>query len=159
LRKHVNSNHCNIFRFFEKQVNYRLKENERQPSKKRPNISSNSISSFFATKEPFKKDEVQQKQFFKDLGLLIIKNHLPLQFVENSWLKRFSMHLCPNFDFLSIKFFSYELLLQLMEKTRQLYVLLALEKCHYATTSFDLWMSKDGHDIFALVINLLGVDW
>ncbi len=46
-----------------------------------------------------------------------------------------------------------------MEKTRQLYVLLALAKCHSAITSFDLWMSKDGHDIFALMINFLGVDW
>jgi hypothetical protein len=54
----------------------------------------------------------------KDLIILIGKNHIPLQFVENSWLK----------------------------------------KCHYATTSFDLWMSKVGHDIFALVINFLGDD-
>ncbi len=46
-----------------------------------------------------------------------------------------------------------------MEKTKQLYVLLASTKCHYAIASFDLWMSKGGHDIFALVINFLGVDW
>jgi hypothetical protein len=79
--------------------------------------------------------------------------------VENSWLKRFSVHLCPNFIFLSINFFSYELLFGLVEKTRQLYVLLALAKCHLATISFDLWMSKDAHDIFASMINFLGVDW
>jgi hypothetical protein len=36
-----------------------------------------------------------------------------------------------------------------MEKTKQLYVLLTLAKCH-STTSFDLWMSKDGHDIFCI---------
>jgi hypothetical protein len=46
LTKHVNSNHFNVLRKFE-EVNYLLKEKERQPSKKRPNISSNSISSFF----------------------------------------------------------------------------------------------------------------
>jgi hypothetical protein len=34
-------------------------------------------------KEPFKKDDVQQKEFLQDLGLLIVKNNLPLQFVEN----------------------------------------------------------------------------
>jgi hypothetical protein len=39
-----------------------------------------------------------------------------------------------------------------MEKIKQLYVLLALIKCHYATTSFDMWMSKVGHDISTLVI-------
>jgi hypothetical protein len=136
-----------------------LKEDERQPSKKKPNISSNSICSFFATKEPFKKDEVQQKHFLEDLGFLIVKNHLPLQFVENSWLKRFNMHLCPNFVFISIKQFSYELLLGLVEKIKYIYVLLTLAKYHFATTSFNLWMSKDGHDIFALVINFVGVDW
>jgi hypothetical protein len=69
LRKHINSYHCNIFKFFEKEVNCPLKEDERQPFEKRPNISSNSISSFFATKEPFKKNEVQQKQFLENLGL------------------------------------------------------------------------------------------
>jgi hypothetical protein len=40
-----------------------------------------------------------------------------------------------------------------------LYVLLALAECHSTTTSFDLWMSIGGHDIFALVIKFLGVDW
>jgi hypothetical protein len=40
-----------------------------------------------------------------------------------------------------------------MEKTKQLYVLPTLVNCHYATISFDLCMSKVGHDIFALVIN------
>jgi hypothetical protein len=46
-----------------------------------------------------------------------------------------------------------------MEKTRQLYVSLASTECHYVIASFDLWMSKGGHDIFALVINFLRVDW
>jgi hypothetical protein len=38
-----------------------------------------------------------------------------------------------------------------MEKTKQLYVLLDLIKCHSTTSSFDLCMSKGGCDIFALV--------
>ncbi len=46
-----------------------------------------------------------------------------------------------------------------MEKPKQLYVLLASIKCHFAIASFDLWMSKGGHDIFVLVINFVGVDW
>jgi hypothetical protein len=66
-------------------------------------LSSNSIFSFFAAKKPFKKDDVQQKQFLKDLIILIVKSHLPLQFVESSWLKRFSMHLCPRIVFPSKK--------------------------------------------------------
>jgi hypothetical protein len=49
-------------------------------------------------------------------------------------------------------------LLELEEKTKQLYVLPCLAKCFFAT-SFDLWMSKETYDIFALVINFLGIDW
>jgi hypothetical protein len=41
----------------------------------------------------------------EDLALLIIKNHLPTQFVENAWLKRFEMHLCPRLLFPSRKQF------------------------------------------------------
>jgi hypothetical protein len=39
-----------------------------------------------------------------------------------------------------------------MEKTKQLHVLPALVECHSTIASFNLWMSKVGHDIFALVI-------
>jgi hypothetical protein len=46
----------------------------------------------------------------------------------------------------------------LMEKTKQLYVLSTLVECHFPTTSFDLWMLKSGHDIFALVIKFLRID-
>jgi len=46
-----------------------------------------------------------------------------------------------------------------VENKKQLYVLLALAECHSTTTSFDLWMSIGGHDIFALVIKFLGADW
>ncbi len=76
-----------------------------------------------------------------------------MHLVESQWLKRFSLHLCP-----SKKQFSREILLELVEKTKQLYVLLALIDCYYVTTSFDLWMSKGAYDIFALVIRFLGFD-
>jgi len=46
-----------------------------------------------------------------------------------------------------------------VEKTKQIYVLPKLTYYIYATTSFDLWMSKGAHDIFVLVMNLLGFDW
>jgi hypothetical protein len=94
----------------------------------------------------------------KDLILLIVKNHLPLQFVQSNWFKIFNMHLCPKIVFLSRKQLSNELLPKLVEKTKRLYVLPALIKCHFTIASFDLCMSKIGHDIFALVINFLGDD-
>jgi len=39
-------------------MNNPLKEDERQPSKNRPNMSTSSISKYFAIKEPFKKDDL-----------------------------------------------------------------------------------------------------
>jgi hypothetical protein len=91
---------------------------------------------------------VQKKQNLEDLNLLVVKNHLPLQFVENNWLKKYNMHLCPRIDFPSKKQFYHELLAILVEKTKQLYVLPALVKCDSTIASFDLWMSKVRHDFF-----------
>jgi hypothetical protein len=51
------------------------------------------ISNFFITKDPSKKDNVQQKDFLQDLGLLIVKNDLPMQFVENIWMKCLTLRL------------------------------------------------------------------
>jgi hypothetical protein len=51
-------------------MNSLLRKDERQLSKKRPSISSSSISNFFVAKRPFKKQHVQQKQNLENLGLL-----------------------------------------------------------------------------------------
>jgi len=58
LRKHVNVDHSNVLKKIEREVNFLLREEEKQPSKKRSNISFNSISSFFFAREPFKKEDV-----------------------------------------------------------------------------------------------------
>jgi hypothetical protein len=102
---------------------------------------------------------VQQKQFLQDLALLVVKNHLPIQFVENIWLKCLVMHLRPKIVFPSIKLFSQEVLVDLMEKTKKEYVLYKLKQCYFAIASFDLWMSKGAHDVFALVICFLNEEW
>jgi len=101
LKKHVNLDHSNVLNFSKEEMNCPLKEEEKQPSKKKPNISSNSILFIFA-REPFKKKEVLQNVFLENLGLLIVKNHIPFQFVESNWLKKFNMHLCPKIVFPSI---------------------------------------------------------
>jgi hypothetical protein len=46
-------------------------------------------------------------------------------------------------------------LVDLVEKTKEKYVLAKLKQCYSTTTSFDLWMSKCAHDVFALVISFL----
>jgi hypothetical protein len=51
------------------------------------------------------------------------------------------------------------MVLKLGEKTKQLYVLPNLVECNSIIMSFDLWMSKGVHNIFALVIKFLGANW
>jgi hypothetical protein len=46
-----------------------------------------------------------------------------------------------------------------VEETKQIYVLPKFTNCISTTTSFDLWMPKGVHDIFAFVINFLGSNW
>jgi hypothetical protein len=53
LKKHVNPNHFNVLNFFEEEVNCTLKEEEKQPSKRIPNIPFKSICSFFVCKKTF----------------------------------------------------------------------------------------------------------
>jgi hypothetical protein len=81
---------------------------------------------------------VSQKEFLEDLGLLIVNNNLPIQFVENMWFKCLILHLCPKLNFLSRRQFSQDILLRLVEKTNELYVVHALAKCHSTTASLDV---------------------
>jgi hypothetical protein len=50
---------------------------------------------FFNIKNSLKKDNEQQKDFLQDLGLLIVKDQLPLKFVEIVWFEHPILHLCP----------------------------------------------------------------
>jgi hypothetical protein len=65
-----------VAKVFEKQV--KLKRKEESSHQKRLNLFENSISNFFVIKDPFKRDNVQQKQFLEELNLLIMKNNLSM---------------------------------------------------------------------------------
>jgi hypothetical protein len=56
---------------------------KRQPIKKRCIDSGNEISKFFGAINPYKKDNIHHMFFFETLGIPIVKNHLPIQFVES----------------------------------------------------------------------------
>jgi hypothetical protein len=102
---------------------------------------------------------VLHRCFSKNLGLLIIKENLPIQFVESMWLKCLILHLCPKLNYPYRRQFSQEILLRLVEKTSYQYVILALVDYFFATASFDLWMSKEAYDVFASIINFWSDDW
>jgi hypothetical protein len=69
------------------------------------------------------------------------------------------MQLYPCVVFPSKKPFSHEVLSNLVEKTKQTNLLPNLVNCNFTIASFDLWMSKGMHDVFALVVKLLGKDY
>jgi len=56
------------------------------------------------------------------------------------------------------KKFGQKMLLELLEKKKQTYVLPFLAKCFYIIARFDLWMSKT-HDVFTMVVIFWGEDW
>ncbi len=66
LKKKIDANHSIIVKFFEEEMNNEtIRIVERQLAKKRPNVPTSAISFFFVVKEPFKKDDVQQKRLFE----------------------------------------------------------------------------------------------
>ncbi len=88
MKKHVDAKRNLFAKKIDKEMNNLMRTQvERQPFKNRPNVSSYEISKFFSTKLPYKKDEVQHKQFLKDLVLLIAKSHFLVHFLESPWLK------------------------------------------------------------------------
>lgn len=40
-----------------------------------------------------------KQQFLHDLNLLVVKNHVPIQFVESTCLEHIAMHLCSKVVF------------------------------------------------------------
>jgi len=72
----------------------------------------------------------------QDLGFSIVKNQLPLQFVENVWFKHLILCLCLQVVFLSRKQKVNEILFKLVEKTKQVYVLPKLENCIFTISKF-----------------------
>jgi hypothetical protein len=68
------------------------------------------LSKKLPTKKPFWKDHMHKKLFLEDIGLLIVKNHLPMQIVESLWMECLYLHLCPRLVFPSKNYFSQEMI-------------------------------------------------
>jgi hypothetical protein len=62
-------------------------------------VFNNAISKKLGEKDPLKNNDVQHINSCKTFGLLIVKNHLPIQFVKRTQLKRVAMHLRPRVSF------------------------------------------------------------
>jgi hypothetical protein len=95
----------------------------------------------------------------EDLVLYIAKGYRPLFSIENPWLKHLILHQCGHVRFPIQHQLVNEVLLSVVETTREKYVLLTLASCITCITSFDLWMSCVRHDIFAMVVSFLNDSW
>jgi hypothetical protein len=93
-----------------------------------------------------------------DLLQFVAKGYMPISVVENQWLRRMVLHQNPRIVFPNRKQVVQRVVPKLVTKTMEKIVMPTLESC-ITTTSFDLWMSKCGHDTFALVINFINSHW
>jgi hypothetical protein len=85
---------------FEEEVNNPLRGKvDKLFAKKKSSSSGSAIVNFFVTKDPFQIDYMWPKTFLEDMGLLIIKNHLSMQFVESLQMKHLCLHLCQRLVF------------------------------------------------------------
>jgi hypothetical protein len=75
----MDANHGLIIKKIEEEMNNNFKNPlESQLAKKRFVMNASVISNFLGAINPYKKDNVHQKDFVENLGLLVIKNHLPI---------------------------------------------------------------------------------
>jgi hypothetical protein len=78
----VDANHNMLAKKFDEEMNSYIKANvEKQLVFFKTNIYGISILNMFSFIVSSKEDELEQKEFLEDLALLIIKNHLLMQFV------------------------------------------------------------------------------
>jgi len=92
----VDANHGKVAKTIEEKVNSTLKSPlKRLLANKRLTMNESVIFNFFARAiDPYKKIMHNKKTFVENLGLLVIKNHLPIQFVESIWLNNLVIQLC-----------------------------------------------------------------
>jgi hypothetical protein len=83
LRKHVNVDHYIIFLKIKEEVNNLLREDEKKPTKKKPNMFSSSISNFFFLQKNLSRNMIccknngisnyQKPSFFVVCGKYLVK--------------------------------------------------------------------------------------
>jgi hypothetical protein len=105
------------------------------------------------------KNDPHQIQFEKDLVLFIVKELVPLSFVEAPFLRTLIFKQNPHFFFPSRHQLMNHILLKLAKKTKTNLIFEVLEACDTYTLSFDLWMSKGRVDTFVLIVHILNHNW
>lgn len=117
------------------------------------------ISQVFFNSFKFKKDDPTQSGFVEDLMLFVVKKLLPMRTMESIWLQWMAYMLCPWVVFPCRKTFVEEILPNLVKKTLNTYVVLALANYLSITCTFDLWMSKGRMTSLLVLSTSFQVTW
>jgi hypothetical protein len=104
------------------------------------------------------KNDPHQIQSEKDLVMFIVKELVPLFFVEAPFLRRLILKRNPHVIFPSRHQLMNHILLRLARKQKNKFIY-EVEAYDTWTLSFDLWMSKGGVDTFVLIILFLNHNW
>ncbi len=114
---------------------------------------------FFDSVMPYSKNDLEQKQLEEDLALFIVKELVPLSFVEAPFFRRLILRQHPCFNFPSSWVLINEVLLKITKKMKEKYIFSTLESCNTCMVSFDLWMSRLGVDTFVFIVHFLNDKW
>jgi hypothetical protein len=95
----------------------------------------------------------------EDLVLNFAKGYRPLLSIENPWLWRLVLWQCGRVLFPSHRQMVIKMLLDMVEKTRDICVIPTLTSCIICTCSFDLWMFCVDFDTFIIVVSFINISW
>jgi hypothetical protein len=158
LKKHVSNHHPQKLKKWIANIEAKKDlEGVGQACKKRTHPSPSSITNFFGAPKPYHKNE---PSLLEELGLYIAKSHCCLLTIEDAWLKQLVLWQCGGKVVLPSRHqLVNEVLPTLVTKTMENFVNSILANCITCMTTFDLWMQRGGHDIFALVISFINALW
>ncbi len=136
MKKHVEFCHDALLKIFLKDEAFEVPKSPLycEPSKKRANVSPSNIFGFLLIALSSKKMTQHNQVLWRISCCLFVKRLLPMRTMESIWL--------PN----------------LVKKTMITYAIPTLANYLSITYTFDLWMSKGAHDVFAYVVNFISSD-
>ena len=113
-------------------------EGDRQKSKKRNQSTPSAIIEFFGSGRPYNKHDPTQRTFMEDLTLYIVESNRPLSTIEDPWLRRLVMRECGKMAFPSQYQLVNDVILVVVTKTMEKFVVPQLALCITCTATFDL---------------------
>jgi hypothetical protein len=91
--------------------------------------------------------------------MLTTKELVPLSFVETPIFKKLLWRQNPRLNFLLKQMFKHDIVLRIIEMTKERFVSPSLMSCNICTIPFDLWMSRGGVDTFVHIVHFLNDNW